>query len=128
MRQTLRTTLLFVAALIMSFTAFLNGMIAVPHLRADMEEINVRPTLLGAVSLGLHFGTFAMIGLACLVFATAIQSLRRAVIARVQLSIVAMTYIGFGLDAFAWSRSRHTLGFVLIGVLILGAVAIRERP
>ena len=127
MRRSLRTTLLFAAALLMGFAALVNATVSVPHLRADMAEINVRPTLLGAVSLGLHFGTFAMFAFACIVLVAAIQSLRTSVMARLPLCIIAATYIGFGIVAFVWSRSHHTLGYVLIGVLILGAVAIREQ-
>ena len=126
MQQTLRTALLFAAALLMAFGAFVNATVSVPHLREDMAEINVRPSLLGAVSLGLHFGTFAMFAFAGLVLVAAIKSARRAVIARLPLWIIAATYIGFGIVAFVWSGSHHTLGYVLMGVLILGAVAIRE--
>ena len=126
MQQTLRTALLFAAALLMAFGAFVNATVSVPHLREDMAEINVRPALLGAVSLGLHFGTFAMFAFAGLVLVAAIKSARRAVIARLPLWIIAATYIGFGIVAFVWSGSHHTLGYVLMGVLILGAVVIRE--
>jgi hypothetical protein len=127
MRQALRTTLLFAAALLMGFAALMNATVNVPHLREDLVEINVRPTLLGAVSLGLHFGTFAMFAFTCLVLAAALQSLRAAVIARLPLSIIAAMYVGFGTMAFAWSGSLHTLGYVLMGVLIFGAIAI-PRP
>ena len=126
MRQTLRTTLLFAAAVLMGFSALVNAIVNVPHLREDMAEINVRPTLLGAVSLGLHFGTLAMFAFACLVLVAAIRSLRVAVTARVPLSIIAATYVGFGIAAFVLTKSPHTLGYVFMGVLIFGAVAIRE--
>jgi len=110
----------------MGFSALVNAIVSVPHLREDMAEINVRPTLLGAVSLGLHFGALAMFAFACLVLVAAIQSLQAAATARLPLSIIAATYVGFGIAAFVLSRSHHTLGYVLIGVLIVGAVAIRE--
>jgi hypothetical protein len=126
MRQALRTTLLFAAAVFMGFSALVHAIINVPHLREDMQEINVRPTLLGAVMLGLHFSTVAMFAFACLVLAGAIQSLRMAVTPRLPLSIIAVTYVGFGIAAFVLSGSHHTLGYVLIGVLILGAIAIPE--
>ena len=110
----------------MGFAALVNAAIFVPHLRADMAEIDVRPTLLGAVSLGLHFSTFAMFAFACLVLVAAIQSSRARVTARLPLTIIAATYIGFGIAAFIWSGSYHALGYVLMGVLIVGAVVIRE--
>jgi hypothetical protein len=126
MLQALRRGLLFTAALLMAFAALVNATVSVPHLRADMAEINVRPALLAAVSLGLHFGTFAMFAFTCLVLVAAIQSARAVVTARLLLLIIAATYIGFGIVAFAWSGSHHTLGYVLIGFLVLGAVTIRE--
>ena len=125
MRQTLRTILLFAASALLGFAALVNATVSVPHLREDMVEINVRPTLLSAVSLGLHFGTFAMFAFACLVLVAGIKSARGTAIARLPLLIIAATYIGFGIVAFVWSGSHHTLGYVLMGVLILGAVVIR---
>ena len=124
MRHTLRTILLFVAALFMGFSATVNAIISVPHLREDMEEINVRPTLLGAVMLGLHFGTVAMFALTFVVLAAATKSLRSSIIERCPLLIIALAYIGFGVAAFIVSKSHHTLGYVLIGLFIAGATAI----
>jgi hypothetical protein len=126
MRHSLRTTLLFVATLFMGFAAFVSATIAVPHLREDMVEISVRPTLLSAVMLGLHFGTAAMVAFAGLILAEAIQSLRGNTIARIPLVLIAVLYLGFGIAAFVWTRNHHTLGYVLMGLLILGAVAIPE--
>jgi hypothetical protein len=126
MERKLRTTLLFAAALLMGLAAIVSAGVGVPHLREDMVEINVRPTLLGAVMLGLYFGTFAMFAFACIVLAAAIRSAQGAVTARLPLWIIAATYIGFGILAFAWTRGHHTLGYVLMGALILAAVVIRE--
>ena len=126
MRQQLRTTLLFAAALLMGFAALMNATVNVPHLREDMVEINVRPTLLGAVLLGLHFSTFAMFAFTGVVLVAAIQSLRASITARLPLLIIAVAYIAFGVVAFVWSGSHHMPGYVLMGVLILCAVAIRE--
>jgi len=126
MQQKLRTTLLFAAALLMGLAGLLSAAVGVPHLHEDMVEINVRPTLLGAVMLGLYFGSFAMFAFACLVFVAAIKSAQGAVIARLPLWIIAATYIGFGILAFAWTTGPHTLGYVLIGGLILGATFTRD--
>ena len=126
MQQTIRTILLFAAALLMAFAAFVNATVSVPHLREDLVEINVRPTLLGAVMLGLLFGSFAMFAFAGLVLLAAIKSARGAVTARLPLSIIAAAYIGFGILAFVWSGSHHALGYVLMGALILGSVVIPE--
>jgi predicted ferric reductase len=126
MRKPLRTILLFTAAFLMAFAALTSLTIAVPHLREDMLEINVRPTLLGAVMMGLHFGTFAMFGFTALVLVAAIQSLRGFAAYRIPLLLVAVTYVAFGIFAFVSSGNHHTLAYVLIGVFILGATAIRD--
>jgi len=123
----LRTVLLFVAALLIGFAAFLNATVSVPHLREDMLEIHVRPTLLSAVLLGLHFGTLAMFAFAFVVFVSALQSLRRSSMARLPLSIIGITYLAFGIVAFIWTGSYHTLGYVFGGVLLLGAILIPDR-
>jgi hypothetical protein len=109
----------------MGLAGLSSWLIGVPHLREDMLEINVRPTLLGAVSLGLYFGTLAMFAFAALVFLAALKSAQGGVMARLPLWIIATAYIAFGILAFAWTRSHHTLGYVLIGGLILGATFTR---
>src|SRR5712692_9781275 len=96
-RQSLRAALLLMAALLMGFAVVVNAAIAVPHLRADMAEIHVRPTLLAAVSLGLYFGTFAMFGFALGVLAAAFQAWRGAALRRPLLSIIAAVYVAFGI-------------------------------
>jgi hypothetical protein len=117
------------AALLMGFGAVVNAFISVPHLRADMAEINVRPSLLRAVSLGLYFGTFAMFGFALAVLAAAVQASRGATPARPLLTIIAVIYVTFGIGAFlVWSGSAHTLGYVLMGVLVGLAVALSGSP
>ena len=117
------------AAVLMGFAAAVNAVVAVPHLRADMVEIHVRPTLLGAVSLGLYFSTFAMFGFAVVVLAAAFGASRGAAPARPRLAIVAAVYIAFGLGAFfLWRGSAHTLGYLLIGVLIGVAIAPLGSP
>ena len=129
MRQPLRATLLFLATLLMGFAAVVNAVIAVPHLRGDMAEIHVRPTLFGALSLGLYFGTFAMFGFALLVLVTAVQTSRGATPPRPLLAIVAAVYVTFGLAAFfLWRGSAHALGYVLMGVLIGLAIAFPGPP
>ena len=108
MRQPLRATLLFVAGLLMGFAAVVNAAIAVPHFRGDMVEIHVRPTLLGAVSLGLHFGTFAMFGFALVVLAAAVQASQGATPSRPLLAIIAAVYVTFGLAAFFLPAGERT--------------------
>ncbi|HMJ26431.1 MAG TPA: hypothetical protein VK475_11400 [Pyrinomonadaceae bacterium] len=126
MRRKLRPTLLFTAALFMGFAAFVNAIIVIPHLREDMVEINVRPTLLGAVSLALHFGTVAMFAFTLLVLAAAMKSLKGAGSSRMPLWIIGATYTVFGTLAFILSGSHHALGYLVVGLLVLAAAVIRE--
>jgi hypothetical protein len=125
MRKTFQAILLFTATFLLGFSAFLNATAVVPHLREDMIEIDVRPTLLGAVLLGLHFGTFAMFAFAVIVLVAAVECLRKGVVARVPLAAIALTFVAFGILAFAWTGSHHALGYALIGVLIGGAIVVR---
>jgi hypothetical protein len=119
--------LLFIAAGLMAFAAAINGAISVPHLREDMVEIDVRPTLLGAVMLGLHFSTVAMAACTVIVGGAAIKSLRNILAAEFAIWTIAVTYVAFGIAAFVGSRSHHTLGYVLIGGLLIGACLARGR-
>jgi hypothetical protein len=121
----LRRGLLGLAGLLMTFAVYVNATVAVPHLRGDLIEINVRPTLVSAVLLGLYFGTFAMAGFALLVLAAAAQRQGGPAL-RIPLLAVALTYTAFGVFAFVWSGSRHTLGYVLMGVLVGVACLLRE--
>jgi hypothetical protein len=117
MRRNIPTVLLLVAGLLMTFAAYVHAAIVVPHLREDMLEIEVRPTLLNATILAMHFGTFAMIAFAGVVLWAAIQSYRRVLLPRIPLAIIALTYIAFGIFAFVATKSHHTLGYVLMGLL-----------
>src|SRR3954453_13613885 len=118
MRDQLRTLLLFSAAIFMFFVAIINVAVNVPHLHEDMVEISVRQTLLRAVMLVLYFASVAMIAFAIIVLIAAVQSLRGAMPAHADLWIIAATYLGFGIAAFALTRSHHSLGYSLTGLLI----------
>ena len=98
-RQSLRTSLLSVAGVLLAFAAAVNAFINVPHLREDMIEIQVRPTLLQAISLGLYFGAFAMAGLALVVLAAAVESARTGSGNRTLLAIVSAVFLAFGATA-----------------------------
>ncbi len=123
----LRQILLSLAGLLMAFAAYVNATIAIPHLRGDLLEINVRPTLVSGVLLGLHFGTFALAGFALLTLAAAAQRQGGSAL-RLPLLCVAATFAAFGIFGFAWTRSPHLLGYVLMGVLVGVACLLREGP
>ena len=123
----IRTVLLFIAAALIGFAAWINATVAVPHLREDLTEINVRPTLLRAVLTALHFNSFALAAFAAIILAAAIQSARGGAVARAPVLIAAVLFIAFGVAAFIWGGSYHTLGYAFIGALLAGAGVIRQR-
>jgi hypothetical protein len=45
---------------------------------------------------------------------------------RVLIAIIAAVYVFFGIAAFIWTGSHHTLGYVLIGLLLAGAITVRS--
>src|SRR5207245_4953532 len=100
MSRPLRAALLFAAAALMLFAAIVSATISLPHLREDMLEIHVRPTLMAAVLVALSFGTMAMFGFTLIVLAAAIQTVRNAAIDRISLGIIAAVYAIFGITAF----------------------------
>lgn len=110
----------------MFFAAVTTTTVSVPHLREDLLEIDVRPTLLSAVMLGLHFASFAMFGFAALVLAMAIRSVRAGEVDRVLIAIISIVYTIFGVAGFIGTGSHHTLGYVLIGLLTGATVFVRN--
>ena len=126
MKKSLRSVLLFAATLLLFFSAFTNTTVSVPHLREDLLEIGTRPTLLGAVLVGLHFGSFAMFGFGALVAALAFRTWRGST-ERLLTGIIATVFLFFGIAAFVWTGSYHTLGYLLIGLLLVGAILIRKE-
>lgn len=125
MRKYLQLTLLLAAAVLILFAAFTTTTVSVPHLREDLVEINVRPTLLGAVMMGLHFGSVAMFGFGALVLVLAFRALRAAGTDRLLIAVIAAVYLLFGIAAFIGTGSHHMLGYALMGLLLAGAALVK---
>jgi len=123
----MRTSLLFAAAALMVFGAASNALVIVPDLHGDLVELGVRPSVLGGTVLALHFVVLAQFTFAAIVLASAVQSSRGVAPPRIQLAIVAIAYIAFGIMAFSRSRNPHHLGPLLMGVSIAAAIAIPAR-
>ncbi len=124
MGQSIRTSLLFVAAILMIFGAVGNAVVIVPDLHGDLIEIGVRPSVLGGTVQGLYFAGLAMFGFAAMVSTAAIQATRGIAPARIPLAVVATIYGVFGIMAFARSHNPHHLGPLLMGALLGVALAI----
>ena len=119
-----RAGLLIAAALLMFFGALGNALVLMPDLRGHLIEIGLRPTVLrGAVS-ALYFATAAMFVFALIVAQAALQSMRRAPVFRLPLSLIAVIHTVAGVMAFARSFNPHHLGGIMIGVLIGAALFI----
>lgn len=127
MPRTFRTVLLFIATALIGFAAWINATVAVPHLHEDLTEINVRPTLMRAVLTALHFTSFSLVAFAGIALVAAVQSGRGVSVARVPLLIMAALFISFGVAAFVWGGSYHTLGYIFIGALLAVAGVIRQK-
>jgi hypothetical protein len=125
MRKYVRALLLLLSAALMFFAAFTTTTVSVPHLREDLLEINVRATLLSALMVGLHFGSFAMFGFAALVLVLAIRAWQTAATDRFLIGIIAAVYLLFGIAAFIGTGNYHTLGYALMGLLLAGALLIK---
>ena len=129
MRETLSRASLFLAGLLILLSAFLHGLVNVPHLHEDLVEIGVRPTLLGAVMLVLYFSVVAMFAFGLLVLWNAGSALRGRPLQLAPLWIIAATYVAFGIAAFVLvSPTHHVLGYAVMGVLVAGGAALRPAP
>jgi hypothetical protein len=122
--MTTRTAVLGLAAVLMIVGALGNACVLVPDLHGDLIEIGVRPTVLGATVHALYFSALAMFGFAVLVSVAAFDSARGLTPARVPLAIAGIIYAVTGAMLFGRSRSPHHFAVVLMGVLLLIAVAI----
>ena len=91
-----KALLLFAAAALMGFAALTSAFVGVPHLQKDLVEIQVRSTLLRAVSVALHFGAYAMFAFALLVLHAGMRAARGEETARLPLVIIAVLYAAFG--------------------------------
>jgi len=126
-RQTLRSPLLLSAGALMGLSAVMDAFTSVPHLREDMAEIHVRPTLMRAVSLGLYFGAIAMFAFAAVVLIAGFRASRGRQVDRPSLVAIAAAYVVFGGTAFfVWGASGHILGYAFAGLLIVVAVLLPQ--
>jgi hypothetical protein len=128
-RDSIRGIFLLVGGAAILASAVLHGVINVPHLRQEMVEIGMRPSLLGAISLVLYFSVVAMFAFAALVFSGAASLLRGGVPQLVPLWLIAGSYLVFGLAAFVKiGPNVHFLGYALMGLLVaMGAGPSHRR-
>jgi hypothetical protein len=118
-RDSIRGILLLAGGAAILASAFVHGVINVPHLREDMLEIGMRPSLLGAISLVLYFSVVAMFAFAALVLTSAMSVLRGKLPQLVPLWLIAGSYLVFGLVAFVRiDPNAHFLGYALMGLLV----------
>ncbi len=124
-RDSIRAILLLVGGAAILASAFAHGLINVPHLRQDMVEIGMRPSLLRAISLVLYFSVVAMFAFAALVLTAAIALLRGKAPQLVPLWPIAGSYLIFGVVAFVRvSPSAHFLGYAFMGLLVATGAAL----
>ena len=120
-----RGGVLFLAGLAILGSGFLHGLINVPHLKEDLVEIGVRPTLVGAIMLVLYFSVVAMLGFGGLVLTSAVDAFRGKRTAQAPLWLVSAIYVVFGIVAFLFvSRTHHMLGYAAMGLLVAAGAAL----
>lgn len=122
MRSRAQAFLLALAGLILAFATFTHYSVVVPHLRRDLVEIAVRPTLLKAVWQAMNLGVLALAAMTVIVLVEAVRSYHGLIIPRASLAILGIALIVFGVSSFLVTQNHHSLGYALIGVLILGAI------
>ena len=111
----------------MGVSAVMDAFTSIPHLREDMAEAHVRPTLLRAISLGLYFGAIAMFVFAALVLIAGFRASRGRPVDRAGLLAIGAAYVFFGGAAFfAWGASGHILGYAIAGLLVVVAVLLPQ--
>jgi hypothetical protein len=118
----MQPALLALAGLILAFATFTHGSVVVPHLREDLVEIAVRPTLLNAVLQALNLGVLMLAAVTLIVLVEAFRSYRGLPVPRASLAILGIALVVIGVMAFQVTHSHHALGYALIGALLLGAV------
>jgi len=117
--------LLLVGGAAILAAAVAHGAINVPHLREDMLEIGMRPSLLGAISLVLYFSVVAMFAFAAIVLSGAISLLRGNIPQLAPLWLIAGSYLVFGFVAFVRiDPNVHFLGYALMGLLVAMGAAV----
>ena len=128
-RDSIRGTLLFVGGAAILASAVVQGVINVPHLREDMLEIGMRPTLLRAISLVLYFSVVAMFAFAALVLTGAMSLFQGKAPQLMPLWLIAGSYLIFGFVAFVRiDPNVHFLGYGVMGLLVaIGAALSPSR-
>jgi len=122
-----RTVALAIAAVLMILGALINSLVVLPDVHGDLIEIGVRQTVLRATVDGLYFAAFANFGFAIIVTAAALQSARGITPARIPLVVGALIYTITGAMVFSRSHNPHHFAPIVMGVLLLVAVADRFR-
>lgn len=127
MRQPVRAALLAIAALLLLASALAHAFLGWPHLHEDLVRDGASRGLIGALSVGWHFGSVCMAAFGLIALAAAVDAWRARPVAAAPLWIVAFAYAAFGLAAFALrGHNHHFLGFVFIGALLATAAALRR--
>lgn len=126
MRSRIQPVLLALAGLILAFATLTHGRIVVPHLREDLVEIAVRPTLLKAIHQAMNLGVVTLAAATLIILVEALRSYRGLPVPRVSIAILGIALIAIGAMAFQATHNHHSLGYALIGAVLLGAVLVES--
>src|SRR5215470_17605104 len=96
MNSQIRAAILLLAGFLTLAAAAVHALLSWPHVREDLVEISVRPTLIEAVSTGWSFGSFAMFAFGVIVLWAGLECLRGSRIWAAPLWIIAAAFLLFG--------------------------------
>jgi len=122
--SSLRTGLLIAASALMLFGAAGNALGVVPDLHGDLVEIGVRPSVLNTTVFHLYMGVMAQLAFAVIAAASAFESMKGRIPARVPLAVIAIVHTITGAVPFSRSHNPHHLGPILMAVLLVAAIAV----
>jgi hypothetical protein len=126
-RQWAAPACLLLAGAGMALSALPHGLAAGPHFLGQLRALEASPALTGALAAGWWFGTTMLLMSAALVLGQAWQGLRGRTPQAAVLWPIGLAHAGFGAAALAVRGSSHYLGFLLTGLLVLGAIALQSR-
>ncbi len=108
-----------VTGALMVLSALAHGLLGWPAMRAGLDGLGSSAELSGALAVGWHFGSVAMLVFAAIVLPAAWRSLRGRAVDRWPVGAIAVGYLVFGLVAFlARDLNPHFLLFVATGALL----------
>ena len=110
-------------------SSFAHAFLGWPAMHDVLQTTNTNSDLIGAMSVGWHFGSVAMFTFGCIILFTAVEVWQEKNVQRGYIFIISLAYLLFGSVVFVVRNyNTHFLLFVITGVLTgLFALRIKRR-